>query len=190
MALTSGLRGVVIIHSRDATIDVVILVQSMLHDIRLSQRLQTRYSIRIEVMHRTCFARMNELMNIAQTVIDQHFNIHQYSSPPAYAIIFNKRGQNETMERMTVIEKVAAIVGQRGTVDLTSPHIVIIIQVATRMSAVGIVNQWKELCKYNIRVLADEVYGKSKDKDREKKSTEPVAEITHRPADREENSED
>jgi hypothetical protein len=67
----------------------------------------------------------------------------------------NKRTCNDALQRADVIEAVVSRVGAGWTVDLDEPQVVVLVEVATRMAGVGILQRWQELHKFNVRALAE-----------------------------------
>ena len=158
-AVESTIRGVVFIHSRDEAVDHVQLLYSMLDDVTRTHRLYTRYTIRIHPLLSTCFSRLTELMALLTPILRQRTPPLPPDAPPrTFAVVFHKRGHHEQLHRAEVIEAVAKEVGSGWKVNLDEPQVVVLVEVATRMAGVGVVERWGELHKFNVRAMAEEGY--------------------------------
>ena len=155
----TGIRGVVFVHCRDDAVEHVQLLYSMLDDVSRTHRLYTRYTIRMHPLLRTCFSRLSDILAALTPILRQRTPALAADSPPrTFAIVFNKRGQHEQLHRAEVIQAVAKEVGSGWKVDLDEPQLVVLIEVATRMTGVGVVERWGELHKFNVRAMAEEGY--------------------------------
>lgn len=130
-------------------------MRRMLHDSLSSARMQTRFSIRIQVIHRTCFARMEELMTIAKPIIEAQFDDSK-SSDMTYSVVISKRSHNADMSSEAMIPAIARLVPRRFKVNLNAPDVAIVIQVQNRMAGIGIMYDFTKLMKYHIRKIGEQ----------------------------------
>ena len=154
-AIDTGVRGIVFVHSRSASLDHPALLYRMLDDVLTTHRLHTRYTIRIHPLLRTCFSRLEDLTAVLHPLLQQHMPALGAGEGKTFAVVMNKRSANESLQRAEVIEAVVSRVGAGWTVDLDEPDTVVLVEVATRMAGVGILQRWKQLHKFNVRALAE-----------------------------------
>ena len=177
VALDTGVRGIVFVHSRSAAIDHLQLLYRMLADITITKRLHTRYTIRIHPLHRTCFSRPEDLYATATPLLAQLLptlptpqptaTAQQQQQPTAaertFSIQLNKRGSHALFDRDAVIKQLASQWVKGWSVDLDEPAVVCVVEVCGRMAGIGVVERWQEFRKFNVRALGESVYRDGKD---------------------------
>lgn len=67
-----------------------------------------------------------------------------------YAVVFESR-LNDTLHRSTVIEMIAEIVGQSHSVHLTSPDLVIMVQVFKNLCGLSVLDRYYSRARYNLQ---------------------------------------
>ena len=144
--------------SRSPAVDHVSLLYALLEDVHRTRRLRTRYTIRIHPLLKTCFSRLEELSDVLAGLLPLHLPPLPPSERRSFAVVVNKRGQHELLHRGAVIECVVAKVGSGWFVDLEAPDVVVLVEVATRMAGVGIVERWQHFHRFNVRAMAEEGY--------------------------------
>jgi tRNA(Ser,Leu) C12 N-acetylase TAN1 len=154
-------RGVVLLlNARPKEYSLLKLVQHLLHR-TLNDALQlTRFTVRLEPIGETCFSSMDALIQSAEKQLSTTLNSVD-AKPCEYAIVFQRRGENEKMLRDDIIQKLAAIVRpeQQHKVNLKNPDTVLLVQVAGRMSGLSVCPQWRQLLKYNLRSCIETACG-------------------------------
>ena len=162
VALDTGVRGIVFVHSRDAAVDHVQLLYRMLAELTASRRLHTRYTIRMHPLHRTCFSRPDDLYAIAQPLLASLLPALPTTPPTAgrrtFSVQLNRRGNNALFERDAVIGRLASMWERGWKVDLDAPSVVCVVEVCGRMAGLGLVERWSEFQKFNVRTLGEAVY--------------------------------
>ena len=155
-AVDCGVRGLVFVHSRHRSLDHSALLLRMLDELAATRRLHTRYTVRVHPLLRTCFARLPDVEAALAPLLATHLPpLPEGGGGRTFAVVLNKRSSNEALQRAAVIEAVVTRVGRGWTVDLERPDVVVLVEVATRMAGVGILHRWHELCKYNVRAMAE-----------------------------------
>ena len=162
VALDTGVRGIVFVHSRDAAVDHVQLLYRMLAELTHTRRLHTRYTIRVHPLHRTCFSRPDDLYAIAGPLLASLLPALP-TAPPAggrrtFSVQLNRRGNNALFERDAVIGRLASMWERGWKVDLDAPSVVCVVEVCGRMAGLGLVERWSEFQKFNVRALGEAVY--------------------------------
>lgn len=67
-----------------------------------------------------------------------------------YCVVFESR-LNESLDRMTIIDMIAEIVGPTHRVNLTNPQKVILVQVFKSHCGLSILDSWAQNRKYNVQ---------------------------------------
>lgn len=112
---------------------------------------KTRFCSRFYPVEYTCFASMEKIGELAARVVAQHFP--EDAEPIQFAVQFDARAAPQ-FDRMKVIDAFASLVKAPHKVNLGSPQKTILINIVKGTCGVAVVEQYKELWRYNIRTLA------------------------------------
>ena len=127
----------------------------MMRSLAASRRMCTRYSVKVEPIERTCFSKLDELKALSAKIIGAFFD--KLTSPTTYAVELIRRGHNSQLERDTVVHMIAALVprGRGHTVDLKKPRVTILVQIATRLAGIAVIDEYAAMHKFNIRAIGE-----------------------------------
>ncbi|KAI8375857.1 hypothetical protein BD560DRAFT_392121, partial [Blakeslea trispora] len=152
--ITTGTDCVVFIRV-SPPIEPVKLVHHMLTDLTEKQIKTTRYISRYLPVEKTCQANIPDITKTAQSVFEPHFNQKDSQDQIVsrkFAIACRVRNCNK-LERMDVINALAALVGPSHKVDLKDPELTVIVEVCQNICMLSVVHDFNKLKKYNIESL-------------------------------------
>lgn len=112
----------------------------------------TRYCLRFLPVEVTCYASADEVRKMAEGFLSQHFPVAEKDKALKFAVVYEARA-NTSLDRMEIINAVAKLVSQPHSVDLKNPDKTIIVQVVKTICAIGVVSNYKQYAKYNLRQL-------------------------------------
>ncbi|KAI9310364.1 hypothetical protein BX666DRAFT_1840489, partial [Dichotomocladium elegans] len=112
-------------------IEPVPFVHHILTDLKETRQKKTRFVSRLLPVQTTCHANLPAIEQAAKLVLAPTF--HQANDDGSrthktYAVVARIRNCDK-MERMSVIETIASVVGKDHTVDLTNPEVTIIAEI-------------------------------------------------------------
>lgn len=147
-------RNVVFIRCSDE-VNPVTLTHKILTDAQTSGELNVRFSQRLLPVSVVCRASIDDIKQKAPSVIDPQFHCSQ-SKSVTFAVAYKSRN-NGDMKRDDVISAVAALVTGDGSfghkVDLTSPELVVVVEVVKRHCLMSVVRDYHSLKKYNVHSI-------------------------------------
>lgn len=139
----------------DDTIEVCQLVHNILSNLREKKERKTRFLQRIIPVSNTCYASVEDIKKTALEMIkDTFYN----KTPKTFGIIFKSRN-NSSVSRDEVIKVVATVATDGDTysefnkVNLDNPEYAIIINIVKTITFMGVVKDFKLLCRYNVDEL-------------------------------------
>ncbi|XP_070496125.1 THUMP domain-containing protein 1 homolog [Chironomus tepperi] len=178
-SVDTGANGVVFIKSN---IDEFFeLGEKIIRDLFTTQQKKTKFTNRMLPIMRTCRAKMEDIVNTSGELFDQHF----LKEPSTFAIIFNKRLNND-IQRDDVIKELAALVSQKNMlnkVNLKEPKKTILVEIIKGLCCLTVVTDYILLKKYNLNELTtkpDSNKAEKAEKEPEEKVQDPV-ELTTKP---------
>jgi tRNA acetyltransferase TAN1 len=99
-------------------------------------------------MQQICMARIEDIRQEVSKLIDLSFGDESVS----YCVVFESR-LNDSLDRMTVIDMIAEMVGPKHKVKLTEPDKVILVQVFKAHCGLSVLDNWAPNRKYNIQEI-------------------------------------
>lgn len=120
----------------------------IVRDIASSKVAKTRFLLRLLPVEIVCRANLVDMMNVAESLFDKHF----LGAPKTYAIMFNRRYNND-INRDSVIKEFAEIIqakNGKNRVDLKSPEFSVIVEVIKGFCCLSVVPDYLALKKYNL----------------------------------------
>ncbi|KAI8078192.1 uncharacterized protein B0P05DRAFT_542884 [Gilbertella persicaria] len=136
-------------------IEPVKLVHHMLTDLNEKQIKTTRYISRYLPVEQTCQANIADIEKAAKSVFKPHFSQEDQDGKlisKKFAIACRVRNCSK-LERMDVINALAATVGPGHKVDLKDPELTIIAEICQNICMLSVVQDFNKLKKYNIESL-------------------------------------
>eukprot|EP00249_Psilotum_nudum_P010693 c22703_g1_i1 orf=316-1335(-) len=151
--LETGCAGVVFIRMLTETgmLSPNELVEAIMHDASTLRKPLTRFCLKLLPIEVTCYASADEVRKFAEPCIVRHFP--QGEKAFKFAVVYEARA-NSSVNRMEMIDAVAKLVSKPHSVDLKKPDKTIIVQVVKTICVIGVVANFKEFLKYNLRQLA------------------------------------
>ncbi|KAF5177931.1 Thump domain-containing protein 1-like protein, partial [Thalictrum thalictroides] len=155
VGLDSGCNGVVFVQmiKRDGDPGPAEIVKHMMTSAAATRKHMSRFILRVLPVELTCYASEEEISKAIKPLIDQYFPAEaEAQTPLKFAVLYDARA-NTGIDRMAIIKAVAKAVPAPHKVDLNNPDKSIIVQIAKTVCSIGVVEKYKELCKYNLRQL-------------------------------------
>lgn len=132
------------------------LVAHVCADVKASGQTKSRMITRLHPVEYVCAATVEDLEALGKTVAASHF-------PPApaagttFSVEFEKRAGGAALDRMSVINAFANAVPQPPhKVNLGAPAKTVLVNVAKGSVGVAVVEDFKGVARFNLRVLAGE----------------------------------
>ncbi|MCO5604008.1 hypothetical protein L7F22_058165 [Adiantum nelumboides] len=128
------------------------VVQAILENCISTKKYLTRFCLRFLPIEVTCYASTEEVKKMAEPCLVRHFPVVEKDKAFKFAVVYEARA-NSSLDRMEMINTVAKLVAQPHSVDLKNPDKTILVQVVKTVCAIGVVSNYKQYAKYNIREL-------------------------------------
>jgi tRNA acetyltransferase TAN1 len=148
-----GLQCVVFIRTRKG-VDPIKLTEKIFEMIGTSSIKSVKFCQRILPIHKICSANMEEARKLATSLIAPVFR--NTTECIEYCVVFDSR-LNGSLDRMTVINMLADIVGPKHKVNLSNPTKVILVQLMKSFCGISIISNWTQYRKYNAQELLKQV---------------------------------
>lgn len=151
--LDLSVNGSIFVAVRDIRVDLEGVAERILADARASGQPGCRFCIKIMPIHTSCYASASKVAEAALPIVEARFP----SGKATYAIAFKSRF-NSGAHRDDYIDAVANALkdrfGDRFTVNLTEPDVVLIVEVLKTSCCIGTFRRYFELAKMNVREAA------------------------------------
>ena len=110
-----------------------------------------RFAHRVLPVESICFASLDDIVKAAAPLVAAAF-------PPSPSLKFAVQLELRScdglkLQRMAVVDALAALVPAPHTVDLNHPDRVIMVQVVKNAAALAVLSDYYALCKYNLRCV-------------------------------------
>ncbi|KAL4534850.1 hypothetical protein Ndes2526A_g05720 [Nannochloris sp. 'desiccata'] len=129
------------------------LVQHVCREVKASKQNKTRLCQRFYPVEHQCTADLDAMQEMAKEVLAKHFPADS-TEGITFAVEFEKRANN--IDRMKSINAFAEVVPAPHKVNLNNPSKTILVNVLKNTCGLAVVDNYKELSKFNIRALAGE----------------------------------
>lgn len=150
-----GVKASVFLQISDANIDIEKVVEAALREARATGNAGSRHCIRLLPIHLTCYAKADDAAKASVKVVEQYFP-KVVDKDVSYAIVFRSR-LNNGAKRDIFIPTIASAIEQlepRYTVNLTTPDVVLLVEVLKTSCCIGVFKHYYELAKMNLREAA------------------------------------
>lgn len=137
------------------------VVQAVVQDCIQTRKPLTRYCLRFLPIEVTCYASADEVRKVAGLFLSQHFPVCEKDKALKFAVVYEARA-NTSLDRMEMINTVAKLIAQPHSVDLKNPDKTILVQVVKTVCAIGVVSNYRQYAKYNLRELTSPKEAKEK----------------------------
>ncbi|CEP17639.1 hypothetical protein [Parasitella parasitica] len=131
------------------------LVHHMLTELKETQKYMTRYISRFLPVEKTCNAHIADIEIAAKALFEPYFSQKDNQGNPIsrkFAVACRVRNCTK-IDRMSIINALAATVGPGHKVDLQEPDLTIIAEVCQTVCMLSVVDDFNELKKYNIESI-------------------------------------
>lgn len=128
--------------------DPLAMAVKIVRDIAETKVARTRFLLRLIPVEIVCKANIVDIMTQAAQIFDKHF----LTEPKSYAIIFNRRYNND-IKRDHVIKELADIIQAKNLhnkVDLKNPQLAVIVEVIKGFCCLSVLPDYYLLKKYNL----------------------------------------
>lgn len=139
---TKSLQCIVFVKAQE-TINCIEVVEKLFEMIHDSAIKSIRYCQRILPIQKVVQAKIEDIRSAVTELAPPFF-----PEPTEYCVVFESRF-NTTLDRMTVINMIAEIIGPKHKVNLNNPQKVIVVQVFKNLAAIAILSDWVKNRKYN-----------------------------------------
>ncbi|CAM6105088.1 unnamed protein product [Calypogeia fissa] len=137
------------------------LAEAIVREAAASKKSRSRFCMRLLPVELTCYASTSEVQKAAEPLILRHFPKDPDQASIKFAVICEARA-NTNLNKMEFIHAVAKMVPEPHVVDLKKPDKTILIQIVKTACAIGVVQDFKELSKYNLRQLTSPIENQTK----------------------------
>lgn len=107
---------------------------------------------RLVPIERVCAASEADIVSAAQAMLPDHFP-SETDAPLKFAVVFDKRN-NDRVERMPVVSQIAASVPPVHSVDLSTPHKVVLVYIFKSACGLSVTSDYHAFAKYNLHSTA------------------------------------
>ncbi|XP_004291758.1 PREDICTED: THUMP domain-containing protein 1 [Fragaria vesca subsp. vesca] len=151
--LEPGCNGVVFVQmrKRDGDPGPKDIVQHMMTSAAATRKHMSRFILRVLPVEVSCYASEEEISKSIKPLLAQYFPL-ETDSPRKFAVLYGARA-NTGIDRMKIIDAVAKSVPQPHKVDLSNPDLNIVVEICKTICLIGVVENYKQLAKYNLRQL-------------------------------------
>ncbi|XP_062017911.1 uncharacterized protein LOC133734312 [Rosa rugosa] len=151
--LESGCNGVVFVQmrKRDGDPGPKDIVQHMMTSAAATRKHMSRFILRVLPVEVSCYASEEEISRAIKPLLAQYFPL-ETQSPRKFAVLYGARA-NTGIDRMKIIDAVAKSVPEPHKVDLSNPDLNIVVEICKTICLIGVVENYKQLAKYNLRQL-------------------------------------
>ncbi|KAJ3100050.1 hypothetical protein HDU97_002534 [Phlyctochytrium planicorne] len=130
----------------------------VLNDLYETKKKKTRYTLRLVPLYEICTATMEHVMELAKRIIPEHFQGDNIE-PMKYSVVFNRRN-SDRLNRDELIPAFVELIGDRHTVDIKTPEIVVIVEAFRGVCGISVTKDFYRLKKFNLESIFDEENGK------------------------------
>ncbi|RDY03983.1 THUMP domain-containing protein 1, partial [Mucuna pruriens] len=151
--LDSGCNGVVFVQMRkkDGDQGPKEIVHRIVTSAASTRKHMSRFILRILPIEVSCYASKEEISKAIKPLVEQYFPV-ETQNPQKFAVLYEARA-NTGVDRMEIIDAVAKSVPGPHKVDLKNPDKTIVVEIAKTVCLIGVIEKYKEFCKYNLRQL-------------------------------------
>ncbi|KAG2204761.1 hypothetical protein INT46_006154 [Mucor plumbeus] len=131
------------------------LVHHMLTELKETQKYMTRYISRFLPVEKSCNAHIADIEVAAKALFEPHFTQKDSEGnliSRKFAVACRVRNCTK-IDRMSIINALAATVGPGHKVDLQEPELTIIAEVCQTVCMLSVVDDFNELKKYNVESI-------------------------------------
>ncbi|KAI7843797.1 hypothetical protein COHA_002695 [Chlorella ohadii] len=169
-----GVNSVVFLEARDKEgPSPTALVQHVCQQAAQTKVNRTKWCNRFYPVEQTCYASMDKIEELAAAVAAQHFPADA-AEGIEFAVQYDARAA-PPLDRMAVINAFATRieVNKPHSVNLGAPQKTVLVNVLKSTLGVAVVEQFKELCRFNIRSVA--MSDEEREVQRQQQGTAPAA---------------
>ncbi|KAK4510272.1 Aa_trans domain-containing protein [Mucor velutinosus] len=131
------------------------VVHHMLTELKETQKYMTRYISRFLPVEKTCNAHILDIEAAAKALFEPHFSQKDDQGnliSRKFAVACRVRNCTK-IDRMSIINALAATVGPGHKVDLQEPELTIIAEVCQTVCMLSVVDDFNELKRYNVESI-------------------------------------
>ncbi|OQR93806.1 hypothetical protein ACHHYP_02268 [Achlya hypogyna] len=176
VALDSGVKGVIMVQSTDTKVPIIALVDHIFDEIVATKQFSSRFIQRLIPLENLCFPGVEEITAAVTPLIERHF---KETTGLTFSVEVKKRNSGN-IPSIDIINACVAVVGPNHKVNLTSPDVVILVEIFKNVCGVSVVTNFHQFRKFNVRAILDpppKTDAKDTKKDVKKsESTEPKSE--------------
>ncbi|OQR93618.1 hypothetical protein THRCLA_08400 [Thraustotheca clavata] len=165
VALDTGVKGIIMIQIVDRKIPVIALVDRIFEEVVDTKQFSSRFIQRLIPLENLCFPSVEDITTAVTPFIERHF---KDTKDLTFCVEVKKRNSGN-IPSMDIINACVAVVGEQHKVDLTTPQVVILIEIFKNVCGVSVVTNFHQFRKFNVRVIVDPPKDEKKPKKDEKK---------------------
>uniref|UniRef100_A0A182J699 Uncharacterized protein n=1 Tax=Anopheles atroparvus TaxID=41427 RepID=A0A182J699_ANOAO len=140
----------------------------LMKDLSVTKKHKSRFILRMLPIEAVCRANLKDIMDAVGALCDRYF----LKEPKSYAIIFNRRLNNE-LSRDDVIRELADLITAKNAgnkANLKNPDLAVIVEVIKGLCCIGVLQEYYLLRKYNLA----EIVAQTAPAQQQQTATEPI----------------
>ncbi|TMW69655.1 hypothetical protein Poli38472_001811 [Pythium oligandrum] len=158
-ALDTGVKGVLLIQIKDPALSAVALVGKILEDVDESKEFSSRFINRMIPLEAVGHSSTEDITKVADPMIQEFIAAYKADeatkdTPIEYSVEIKRRNCSR-VESREVIDLLAGLVGKDHKVNLTTPNVVLLIEIFRNTFGLSIVTNFHKYRKYNVRSIIE-----------------------------------
>ncbi|GLD95559.1 hypothetical protein PINS_up004236 [Pythium insidiosum] len=158
-ALDTGVKGVLLFQILDSNISAVALVTKILEEVEATKEFPSRFINRVIPLEKIGYSSLEDIKTIAEPLIKDFIAAYQADDatkdvPIEYSVEIKRRNCTG-LESREVIDALAALVGTDHKVNLTTPNVVLLVEVFRTTFGMSIVTNFHKYRKFNVRSIIE-----------------------------------
>ncbi|RHY29225.1 hypothetical protein DYB32_005323 [Aphanomyces invadans] len=150
-ALDSGVKGIILVQFLDQTMDVKKIIGHIFDQVQKTMEFSSRFIQRMIPLEKLCYPSVEEIAACATPFIERQF---KDTTGLQFAVEVRKRNSGNIVT-MDIINACVAVVGPQHKVNLTTPDVVILIEIFKNVCGVSVVTNFHQHKKFNVRMILE-----------------------------------
>ncbi|KAJ0398847.1 hypothetical protein ATCC90586_001374 [Pythium insidiosum] len=158
-ALDTGVKGVLLIQIQDPNLSAVALVTKILEEVDETKEFPSRFINRLIPLEKIGYSSLEDIKTLAEPLIKDFIAKYQADeatkdTPIEYSVEIKRRNCTG-LESREVIDMLASLVGTDHKVNLTTPNVVILVEIFRTTFGMSIVTNFHKYRKFNVRSVIE-----------------------------------
>ncbi|RHY99719.1 hypothetical protein DYB26_008976 [Aphanomyces astaci] len=148
-ALDSGVKGIILVQFLDESMDVKKVIDHIFEQVQKTMEFSSRFIQRMIPLEKLCYPSVEDITACATPFIERHFK-----DTSGFSVEVRKRNSGNIVS-MDIINACVDVVGSQHKVNLTAPHVVIVVEIFKNVCGVSVVTNFHQYKKFNVRMILD-----------------------------------